>query len=87
MTAGPTVEQSHVVWFCPNCAREMARESFPAKQHGLAAFWPFMLAQVRAFNAAPQRHVCASCGATHTPCYGFDPKDDTAEEAAARAAW
>jgi hypothetical protein len=86
-TAGPTVDRSHAVWFCPACGVEMARESFDAKAHGLAAFWPFLLQRVRAFNAAPQRQVCVSCGARHPPCYGFEPGADTAEEAAARAAW
>jgi len=87
MTSGPTVDESHVVWFCPSCGGEMARESFAVKNHGLAAFWPFMRERVRAFNAAPERHVCASCGSSHPLCYGFDSRDDTGEEAAARAAW
>ena len=86
-TTGPTVDRSHVVWFCPECGAEMARESFATKIHGLAAFWPFMLERVRAFNAAPERQVCAACGARHPPCYGFDGRDDTAAEAAARAVW
>ena len=86
-TAGPAVRESHVVWFCAACGAEMARESFAAGVHGLAAFWPFQLERVRGFNAAPDRQVCVHCGSRHPPCYGFDSRDDTVAEAAARAAW
>jgi hypothetical protein len=87
MTAGPTVDRSHAVWFCAGCGKEMARKSFDTKAHGLTAFWPFLRAEVRSFNTAPASHICAGCGARHPPCYGFDPKDDTEDEAAARALW
>lgn len=86
-TMGPTVRHSHVAWFCPACDNAMARDSFATAQDGLAAFWPFMLERVRAFNAAPERQLCAKCGTRHPPCYGFAAKDDTAPEALARAAW
>ena len=81
------VTEDHVVWFCPGCGSEMARKSFATGRNGLIAFWPFMLAEVRAFNAAQDRHVCGSCGSRHLACYGFDAKLDRPDEAAARAEW
>jgi hypothetical protein len=81
------VKQDQVVWFCPYCGCEMARETFDTRRQGLIAFWPFMLETVRAFNASPERRVCGACSTQHPECYGFDAKLDRPNEAAARAEW
>jgi rubredoxin len=81
------VKQDHVVWFCPHCGAEMGRETFDPRRDGLIAFWPFMLEQLRAFNASPERRKCRACGKEHPECYGFDAKLDRPNEAAARAEW
>ncbi|HXQ51428.1 MAG TPA: hypothetical protein VN802_10075 [Stellaceae bacterium] len=86
-TSGPTVKESAAVWICAGCGAEMARARFAVGTHGLVAFWPFLLVQARAFNAAPERHICAACGEPHPLCYGFAGSDDSADEAAARALW
>lgn len=80
------VKEDRVAWFCPACGEEMERKSFPCGREGLIAFWPFLLEAVRIFNADPARQRCKSCGAQHPPGYGFEPKLDRPEEAAARAA-
>jgi hypothetical protein len=80
------VKEDWVAWFCRKCAAEMERARFDTGRNGLIAFWPFMLDQVRAWNAAPGRHRCKECGAEHGACYGFDAERDRPEEAAARAA-
>jgi hypothetical protein len=81
------VKQDHVIWFCPHCGAEMGRETFDPRRDGLIAFWPFMLEQLRAFNASPERRICPACGKEHPDCYGFDAKLDRPNEAAARAEW
>jgi predicted RNA-binding Zn-ribbon protein involved in translation (DUF1610 family) len=81
------VREDAVVWICPHCGAEMGRTVFETRRHGLIAFWPFMLDQVREFNASPERTKCGACGEIHPPCYGFDAKLDHANEAAARAEW
>jgi hypothetical protein len=86
-TSGPTVKEAAAVWICGGCGGELGRERFATGAYGLIAFWPFLLAQARAFNTAPERQVCNACGERHPPCYGFDRDDDTADEAAARTLW
>ena len=81
------VKEDGLIWFCPGCGAEMERKPFATAREGLIAFWPFMLAEVRAFNRAPARQTCRACGHRHPVCYGFDAKLDEADEAAARAAW
>jgi hypothetical protein len=81
------VREDAVVWICPHCGREMERVIFDTQRHGLIAFWPFMLDQLRAFNASPARQKCGACGKMHPACYGFDAKLDDANEAAARLEW
>jgi hypothetical protein len=81
------VKEDHLVWLCPSCGSEMERRRFATGREGLVAFWPFMLNEVRAFNAAHERQSCKSCGARHPYCYGFDAKLDRPDEAQARAAW
>lgn len=81
------VREDVLLWFCPECGREMTRERFDSRRNGLAAFWPFLLEQGRAFNADATRRICAACKATHPLAYGFDAAADTPEEAAARRAW
>jgi hypothetical protein len=78
------VKKDDLVWFCPGCGEEMRRATFDTGRHGLVAFWPFMLEEVRAFNAAPARQKCGACGAVHPPGYGFDAKLDLPAEAQAR---
>ncbi len=82
-----TVRQDHVVWLCPNCGQEMVRASFDTAREGLLNFWPFLLGQVRIFNATPDKQLCPSCGHKHPVCYGFDRKSDTPAEAGARTEW
>lgn len=81
------VKEDRLIWFCPGCGAEMERKTFATAREGLIAFWPFMLAEVRAFNRASARQTCEACGHRHPVCYGFDAKLDEADEAAARAAW
>ena len=81
------VKEDQLVFLCPACGHEMESRSFATGRNGLVAFWPFMLEEVRAFNAAAARQVCAACGQRHPPAYGFDQKLDSADEAAARVAW
>lgn len=81
------VREDAVVWICPHCGKEMRRTTFETRRHGLIAFWPFMLEQVRAFNASPAQQKCGACGERHPLCYGFDAKLDQTDEAAARAEW
>lgn len=80
------VKEDRLVWFCERCGAELERLSFASGREGLIAFWPFMLAAVRAWNAAPARQSCPSCGARQPLGYGFDRTLDRPEEAAARAA-
>ncbi len=84
---GREVTEDFVAWICPACGAELARTGFATGRHGLNAFWPFMLDEARAFNAAPERQLCPSCGARHPVCYGFDARLDRPDEAASRAAW
>jgi hypothetical protein len=79
------VNQDHILWLCPYCGHEIAREAFDTRKNGLVAFWPFQLARVRDFNAAPK--PCSGCGKPHPTAYGFDPRDDSGAEKAAREAW
>jgi hypothetical protein len=79
-----SVNEDHILWLCPFCGCEIAREAFDTRHNGLVAFWPFQLERVRAYNAAPK--PCPGCGKTHPPAYGFDPKQDNVAEQAARAA-
>jgi hypothetical protein len=81
------VKQDHLIWFCPGCGEDLRRATFDTARNGLVAFWPFMLEQVRAFNAATAQKKCGACGAVHPTCYGFDAKLDLPDEAAARAEW
>ena len=81
------VKEDHLVWLCPGCGNEMERRSFASGREGLVAFWPFMLSEVRAFNAARERQSCKSCGRGHPTCYGFDAKLDRPDEAQARTEW
>jgi hypothetical protein len=81
------VKEDQLVWFCPSCGHEMERRTFATGREGLVAFWPFMLNEVRAFNAAPDRQTCKSCGRRHPDGYGFDAKLDNPDEAQARAEW
>jgi hypothetical protein len=64
----------------------MESKDFDTAQHGLNAFWPFMLAEARRFNDSDERRTC-TCGHVHQVCYGFDAAHDTAAEAAARTDW
>ncbi len=84
---GREVTEDAVAWFCPTCGIELAQKGFATGRHGLNAFWPFLLDEARAFNVVPDRQVCASCGAHHPVCYGFDAKLDRPDEAVARAEW
>lgn len=79
------VREDAVVWICPHCGQEMGRDPFDTKKNGLVAFWDFQLQRVRAFNRAPE--PCPACRRAHPLGYGFEPHDDTPEEAAARIAW
>jgi hypothetical protein len=81
------VREDAVVWICPHCGEEMRRKLFETRKHGLIAFWPFMLEQVREFNGSPAQRKCGACGKLHPLCYGFDTKLDQTDEAAARAEW
>ncbi len=84
---GRQVAKDQLVWFCPHCGVELERKAFDTAQHGLVAFWPFLLEQVRVFNDTAARLTCKSCGGHHPICYGFDSKQDRPKEAAARANW
>jgi predicted RNA-binding Zn-ribbon protein involved in translation (DUF1610 family) len=84
---GRAVKEDRVLFVCPQCGHEMASAAFDTRPHGMASFWPFLLAQARAFNSDPSRWSCASCGTLHPACYGFEPKSDEGDEAAARRAW
>jgi hypothetical protein len=84
---GRQVTQDQLVWFCPDCGAELERAPFDTAREGLVAFWPFLLENVRAFNAAADRRTCKACGVQHPICYGFDAKLDLPDEAAARANW
>lgn len=78
------VRNDHVVWICPSCGREAAREPYDARANGLIEFWAFQLERVRAVNAAAK--PCPSCGKALPFGYGFDKEHDTPQEAAARRA-
>jgi predicted RNA-binding Zn-ribbon protein involved in translation (DUF1610 family) len=79
------VREDSVLWLCPSCGHEIAREAFDTRKNGLVAFWPFQRERVRAANAAPK--TCPGCGKTHPTAYGFEREHDTPQEAAARAEW
>jgi len=79
------VREDHLLWLCPHCGREIARERFDTKKNGLIAFWPFQLERVRAANAAPK--TCPDCGKVHPIAYGFERAGDTPQEAASRLEW
>jgi hypothetical protein len=79
--------EDFLLWLCPACGHEMARERFDVRRVGLSGFWPFLLERAREFNTAAGRRVCGACGKTHPLAYGFDAAADTAEEAAARREW
>jgi hypothetical protein len=83
---GREVKEDHLVWFCGRCGAELERRGFASGREGLIAFWPFLLDEVRQWNAAPERQVCKACGARQPLGYGFEQKLDRPEEAAARAA-
>ena len=84
---GREVREDLLLWICPACGAEMERKPFDSGRLGLNAFWPFLLDEARAFNGAPERQACPSCGATHPACYGFDATLDRPGEAEARATW
>ena len=81
------VREDVLLWLCPTCGHELARESFDARHGGLSGFWPFLLEEARAFNRDAARRRCSACGEVHPLAYGFDAAADSAEEAAARLAW
>ena len=81
------VTEDFLLWFCPACGHELARERFDTRRGGLVGFWPFLLDRARAFNEAADRRTCAACGHVHPLAYGFDPAADTGGEGAARLAW
>jgi hypothetical protein len=79
------IKQDHLLWICPSCGHEIAREAFDTRKNGLIAFWPFQLERVRAANARPA--TCPQCHKAHPMAYGFERDDDTPQEAAARKEW
>ena len=80
-----SVSQDHLLWICPFCGTEIARETFDTRKNGLIAFWPFQLERVRAANVRPM--TCPLCDKPHPSAYGLEHADDTPQEAAARAEW
>jgi hypothetical protein len=80
------VKTDRLLFLCPACGAEMESRDFDTAQHGLNAFWPFLLEEARRFNGNDARRTCA-CGHVHEICYGFDAAADTAAEAVARTAW
>jgi hypothetical protein len=81
------VKEDQILWLCPGCGAEMERAAFDTRVSGMASFWPFLLQEVRAFNRDAVRRSCSQCGRAHPQCYGFDARNDVADEAAARQAW
>lgn len=81
------VHEDFLLWLCPACGHELARERFDVRRGGLAGFWPFLLERARTFNAAAERRICGACGKLHPLAYGFETAADSAEEAAARREW
>ena len=79
--------RDQILWLCPACGSGLGQVAFETARDGVAAFWPFLLGEVRAFNADTARRICPDCGTLHPICYGFERADDSAGEAAARAAW
>ncbi|HXQ52669.1 MAG TPA: hypothetical protein VN802_16355 [Stellaceae bacterium] len=81
------VKEDRVLFVCPSCGHEMGSLAFDTRPQGMASFWPFLLAEARAFNSDAARRKCGGCGALHPVCYGFDARSDAGDEAAARQAW
>lgn len=79
------VREDHLVWICPFCGQEIAREPFDTQKNGLVAFWDFQVRRLREVNRAPL--ACPACGRIHPTAYGFEPAADTDEERDARKAW
>ena len=87
VSSGPLHRTDRLLWYCPQCGGELAPWTYDVGRFGALGFWTTLLEPVRAFNADGARRTCAACGTVHPLAYGFDAGDDTADEAAARAAW
>jgi hypothetical protein len=73
------------LWYCPGCGAELVRHQ-AAKGGEPEGYWQVQLEHVRAFNADEAARRCKVCGTVHPTVYGFDPAEDTADEARARRA-